>query len=689
MQHHNKYPEVPQHPTLRRYPLPDGREYHFTDPFAYLEHFRDSPEGLAVMDAQNAFTDAHITATGLFPALHKQFEDLTHSDRDRTAGTVEGGYELFLEVEPTEQRYKAMAVKDGQKQVLIDPNKMEKGTSLSWFTMSPGGDHLAYAVQKHDRNEPFVYLRDMHSGNESLFYHGATFHMDWKKDGSGFTYRKSQGTEHGAPRFHHQKIMEHTMGEPIENDVVLFDAVERGLPPSAWLYALNAEDGQHVLVCETVPQEKINLFVLNTKTDTHTSVPIEDEGQHDVRLAGNDVYVVIKGQQDSDRVVRSPIATAHQKPLGQWQEVAPRKGDHIIGQAEVSASSVVVEYCNPVTLTSHLQAINRDTGQKTDLPVPSGSGVDIIKTDHANDTLQYQVGNALTGRTLYRSRGKTAEQYFVSLKNLDPSEYETVEEMCTSPEGREVLVVFAAAKGVLRQKDAAVLMSCYGGFRSDASPSSHYSNFYRTWMANGQIAAFPYLSGDGPSEQNHKAGMGPYKYRVPQEINAVARHIHESGISNRLGLSGGSNGATMVVSAALQEPWWYGVVEARVGLYDMLEFDTFLDGDGWVTEYGNPKDPASVPTILRYSPYHLLKSSDKKEFALHITSGLNDTGVDAMHSLKLGVARQALQPYSQTHVHIEKDTGHSWGLSADQWHIKYARRMAYIMHALGVEPVIK
>jgi prolyl oligopeptidase len=72
----------------------------------------------------------------------------------------------------------------------------------------------------------------------------------------------------------------------------------------------------------------------------------------------------------------------------------------------------------------------------------------------------------------------------------------------------------------------------------------------------------------------------------------------------RLAIQGGSNGGLLVGACLTQRPELFGAVVASVGVMDMLRFDQFGQGAGWVGDFGSPRDPEDFKALFAYSPYH-------------------------------------------------------------------------------------
>ena len=151
-----------------------------------------------------------------------------------------------------------------------------------------------------------------------------------------------------------------------------------------------------------------------------------------------------------------------------------------------------------------------------------------------------------------------------------------------------------------------------------------------------------------------------------------------------LGITGGSNGGTLVAVVAMQRPDLFAAVVPYYGVMDMLRYHLFPPADWWKSEYGTADDAQDFPYLLAYSPYHnVRKGVDYPAFL--IISGDGDTRVNPLHSRKMTAMLQARSSLARpVMLQYLKAGGHSGGLSVDQKINDYARRLAFFSWQLGL-----
>ena len=75
---------------------------------------------------------------------------------------------------------------------------------------------------------------------------------------------------------------------------------------------------------------------------------------------------------------------------------------------------------------------------------------------------------------------------------------------------------------------------------------------------------------------------------------------------------------------------------------DMLGFQKFTVGQGWVTDYGSSDNPDEYKALRKYSPLHNIKAGTKYPPTFIVTADHDDRAVP-VHSFKYAAAMQHAQ----------------------------------------------
>jgi prolyl oligopeptidase len=158
--------------------------------------------------------------------------------------------------------------------------------------------------------------------------------------------------------------------------------------------------------------------------------------------------------------------------------------------------------------------------------------------------------------------------------------------------------------------------------------------------------------------------------------------------AEKLGISGGSNGGLLVGAAVVQRPDLFGAVVCHVPLLDMIRYQKFLMARYWVPEYGSAEDEAQFKYLLKYSPYHNVKTGVKYPAVL-FTAGEHDARVHPMHARKMGALMQSVTGSDQSKkpilVWVEQEAGHGMGKPLNLRIRAAADDYGFLMWQLGVQ----
>src|SRR5690606_5699260 len=107
----------------------------------------------------------------------------------------------------------------------------------------------------------------------------------------------------------------------------------------------------------------------------------------------------------------------------------------------------------------------------------------------------------------------------------------------------------------------------YGGFNISLTPSFSIAN--AVWLENGGVYAVPNLRGGGEyGEEWHLAGTKMRKQNVFDDFIAAAEYLIREGYtsSEKLAISGGSNGGLLIGATMTQRPELAKVAFPAVGV---------------------------------------------------------------------------------------------------------------------------
>ncbi|PXX06319.1 prolyl oligopeptidase family serine peptidase [Mycolicibacterium moriokaense] len=186
------------------------------------------------------------------------------------------------------------------------------------------------------------------------------------------------------------------------------------------------------------------------------------------------------------------------------------------------------------------------------------------------------------------------------------------------------------------------LLQGYGAFRAAQLPG-YLGAFGRLWLARGGNYAMANIRGGGEfGPAWHEQVLRENRHKVAEDFAAVARDLVAQGVTTapQLGAEGGSAGGLLMGVMLTQYPELFGALVCRSPLLDMRRFNLLLAGASWMTEFGNPDEPADWEYIKQYSPYHNI-SAERKYPPVLITTSTRDDRVHPGHARKMAAALEA------------------------------------------------
>jgi len=189
----------------------------------------------------------------------------------------------------------------------------------------------------------------------------------------------------------------------------------------------------------------------------------------------------------------------------------------------------------------------------------------------------------------------------------------------------------------------AVLLTGYGGFQISSFPY-YAATTGRLWLARGGVYVIANIRGGGEFGPDwHKAGMREGKKLAHDDFAAVAKDLIARGVTRpeRLACLGGSNGGLLVGNMLTRYPELFGAIECAVPLLDMKRYTKLTAGSSWISEYGDPDNPADWAFLREISAYQAAAAGRPYPPVLFTTSGRDDR-VHPGHARKMAAKLLAL-----------------------------------------------
>ncbi|HKQ59236.1 MAG TPA: prolyl oligopeptidase family serine peptidase [Candidatus Eisenbacteria bacterium] len=624
------------------------------DPYRWLEN-KDAPETRAWIDAENAHTDALLGQVPGADRVHSRLEQLIKVDAQGVPFEQNGRY--FFSRRLAAQAIPVLYMRQGltgKDQVLIDPHPMsaDHTTTVSFTDVSTDGKLMAYATRLGGEDETTIKFRDVDTGKElaDVLPRARYFGVSLNADKTGFYY--SRHTTEGS------RVYYHAIGSDPATDKLLFG---EGYGPEKIVSVGLSEDRRwlEIVVYYGSATDRSEVYVMDVAGNGAVTPVVNDVAAYFTgAIAGDTMYLQTNWEASNWRIFAVDL---RHPARDQWKEVVPTS-DAVIDDFSLVGGRLFVNYLKNVTYTVRMfDPAGKPLGT---IEPPALGSVGDIKGRWDGSEAFYTFASYHVPNMIYRydvTSGKQAA-WWKSSAPIKSDQIEVKQVWYPSKDGTKIPMFVVQKKGMKLDGARPTLLTGYGGFSVSSTPS--FSPRAALWVESGGVFALPNLRGGGEfGEEWHKAGMLEKKQNVFDDFIAAAEWLiaNKYTRTEKLAISGGSNGGLLVGAAMTQRPDLYGAVVCSVPLLDMLRYQNFLVAKFWVPEYGSAENAEQFKFIHAYSPYQHVKQGEKYPATLFIT-GDSDTRVDPLHARKMCALMQASTGSDKpVLLHYDTKAGHSGG----------------------------
>jgi prolyl oligopeptidase len=625
-----------------------------SDPYRWLED-QNAPETRAWIDAQNACTQSLLKTLPGSEAIAKRLGELLKVDTIRLPSERGGRYFYSKRAAGQDLFVLYMRRGTGPEEVLIDPASLsaDHTTSVNFEGLSDDGKLVAYGVRKGGEDEVSIHFIDTDTRKDipdslprARYISGASF----KADKSGFYYSKL--TDDGPRAYYH------AMGTSVEQDTKIFGD---GYASDKILVAEVSENGRYLLftVLYGSACEKSEVYFQDLARGgpiTPIVKTIDSCFQGDI--AGDTLYLQTNWKAPKWRLLSVPLASPAQE---NWKEIIPESESRLETFRPVGGK-LIAQYSH--NAASELKVFEPDGKPAGEIALPALGDVNGITGRWRNPEAFLSFQSFAIPSTIYRFDVSQRAPAVWAKPDvpIDASQFEVKQVWYESKDKTRVPMFLFYKKGLKLDGSNPALMTAYGGF--DVSETPAFRNDAVVWAEHGGVFAMPALRGGGEfGEAWHHAGMLDKKQNVFDDFFAAAEWLIANHYtrSERLAITGRSNGGLLMGAAMTQRPDLFGAIVCGYPLLDMVRYQKFLVARFWVTEYGSSDNPQQFPFLYAYSPYHHVVKGTKYPAVLFLT-GDSDTRVAPLHARKMAAEMQAAQAGDKP-ILLMYDTklGHSEG----------------------------
>lgn len=631
------------------------------DPYRWLED-GENEQVLAWIHTQNTYTDSVLRTDDqktIADELVRDFKVVSFSDP-----TVVRGRYFYFERQPDEDQ-NAFYVKhglEGEPIKLIDPNGMAEGNTATIDFAATGwtGRYVAYGISVGGDEMATLRVLDVDEGKDlpEEIDRCRYASIRWLPDDSGFFYtRNPQPGEVPENEEHlHTKVFFHRLGDDVGNDELIFG---EGRPKDDMIQLSLSADGAYLALRVSQKWIENDIFVYDVQKKVMSTLIKGIPSVFSLVFMKEQAILITNYRANNYRILSTPLSELF-KPVDDWHELVPER-EHLLGWPAVTADRILLTYL--VDASSQVVIVDHHGKETGTIPLPEYSSIANISSRRTEREFFYSVTSFTFPKKTYRFDPETAEysEYRAMDNPINPDDFETKQEWYESRDGTRVPMFIFHKKGVELNGNNPTILYGYGGFDHVMTPGFMRSNV--PWMERGGVFAVANIRGGGEfGKQWHLGGIKEHKQNSYDDFIAAAEFLISKKYTDaqHLGILGGSNGGLLVSAVAVQRPELFKAVCSRVPLTDMVRFPEFGMAMRWVHEYGDPRNPDELKGILRWSPYHNVRSGTEYPNFLFMTAD-RDTRVDPLHARKMAALLQSVNAKHPVMVFSDFEAGHGPG----------------------------
>ena len=635
------------------------------DPYRWLEDDR-SAETARWVKAENQLTATYLAKIPYRHQVRARLE-LLYNYAKYTPPFRRGGY-LFYRKNNGLQNQSVLYVQKGvagTPRVLLDPNTLSADGTLQLVTysISKDGKYLGYTVSKGGSDWQEAHVIEIATGKV------LADHLNWLKftdlswASHGFFYARFPAPRAGrefSSKNESQAVYFHRVGTPQRQDELVYEDKQH---PARLFDVGTTDDERFVILAVEDPNEGKTgnaLFYRDlAKDDKKFKALISDVTDDQYAVVDNldDKFLVLTNwKAPNKRLLLCDPAVAAQK----WKVVIPEKANSIEYMTQ-AGGKLFANYLEDVA--THVYVYSLDGKLENEIALPGPGSATGFAGERDDTSVFYSFSSPNFPPTIYRYQiapRQTSTFRAPAIPDFDPARFETTQTFYKSKDGTRIPMFLTYRKGLVLNGANPTLLYAYGGFDLISAPS--FSALRLALLEQGFVYASANIRGGGEyGEKWHQAGMKQRKQNVFDDFIAAAEWLIAKKYTSRekLAIQGASNGGLLMGAVINQRPELFRAAIVQAGVLDMLRFQRFTIGSGWIGDYGSSDNPAEFNALYAYSPLHNIRAGVKYPAVL-ITTADHDDRVIPGHSFKYAAAMQAgVSRANPVLIRIDTNSGHA------------------------------
>ncbi len=663
-------------------------------PYQWMEE-QNSPKVESWVEAENKLTFAYLDKIPYRGRINKRITKLWNYEKAGVPSQREG--KLFYSLNSGLQNQSPVYMENmvrGKAKLVLDPNKLSPNGSIALleYDASPDGKYLCYGLSEGGADWEQFHVKDIATGKDFpdtvkwVKFSG----IAWTKDNKGFFYSRFPEPKKGQVLMSQavgQMLYYHKIDTPQSEDKLFYSLKDY---PGWYVGGSVTDDGHYMFIILNKGTESRNkVFYVDLKDPMHPDLsapvkPLFEKDNAEYYPIGNvrkTIYLQTTLNAANRKIVSFNIDDPSPK---NWKTIVPET-KNVIENSLIVGGHVVVNYL--VDAKSEVSIYSLDGKHEKSLKLPGIGTVDQLSGREGSPIMFYSFTSFLYPTTVFRYDLRTGRSTAFHAPRVDfnPKAFVTKQVFYHSKDGTLIPMFITMKKGTRLNGENPTLLYGYGGFDISITPS--FSPVNIVWLEMGGVYAVANIRGGGEyGEAWHHAGMLGKKQNVFNDFIAAAEYLIKEKYTStpRLGIEGYSNGGLLVGACETERPDLFGAVYAGAGVMDMLRYQKFSAGVGWVPEYGSSDDSTAFQWLIKYSPVQNIRPATCYPPTI-VTTADHDDRVVPSHSYKFTAAMQHDQACNNpVLIRIETKTSHNY-MPTDKRIAQAADVLSFMAYNLGIK----
>ena len=655
----------------------------------YWMNDREDPEVIAHLEAENVYKEAVMQHTEILQ--EKLFEEIKSKikQEDESVPYKKNGYFYYTRTVPEKEYYLICRKKENleaPEEVILDENKMAEGYEyfeVGGTSVSPDNKIVAFGVDTLSRRNYTIYFKNLET-NEllpdviPLSTGGAT----WANDNKTVFYILKDSVT-----LRSEKIMKHTLGTPVENDVEVF--YEEDETFNTFIYKTKSEKYLVIGSESTLTSEYRFLDASNPGGEFKIIQPRTRGLEYQVDHFGEHFYIRTNLNALNFKLVKTRINKTEKE---NWEDVIAHRPDVYFDDIDIFKDFLVISERKEGITQLRIMPWNNSGEYYIDFEEEVYSAYSTVNLEFDTDIFRFSYTSLTTPNSTFDYNMKTKERKLLKqeevLGGFDKNNYETHRIYATAMDGTKIPMSLVYRKGMEKNGNNPALIYGYGSYGYTMDPSFRLSIL--PLLDRGFVYAIAHIRGGQINGRKwYEDGKLLKKMNTFTDFNDCAQFLIDEKYtsSEKLFAKGGSAGGLLMGGCINLKPQLYKGVVAAVPFVDVIT--TMLDESiplttGEFDEWGNPKDEKYYYYMKSYSPYDNVVA--KNYPALLVTTGLHDSQVQYWEPAKWVAKLRELKTDDNPLIfHINMDYGHGGASGRFQWIKDIALEYAFIFDQIGIK----